>query len=141
MARTSVVQEYEAPATPTFTLDDRIQNEIEKNGIERPKGYTVSWHNNAEVEMHHFGQSHPMKPWRLTLTKQLVMAYGMHTAMDTYLSRAATKEEMAEFHKEDYLEFLQRYGGLLGLGSTLTPRKRHAKQHALRPFAARVQYR
>ncbi|KAI9843670.1 MAG: histone deacetylase [Thelocarpon superellum] len=36
------------------------------------------------------------------------MAYGMHTAMDTYLSRAATKEEMAEFHKDDYLEFLQR---------------------------------
>ena len=49
-----------------------------------------------------------MKPWRLTLTKGIIMAYGMHGAMDTYLSRAATKEEMAEFHKEDYLEFLQQ---------------------------------
>lgn len=118
MARTNVVQTYNPPTeisntassgNNTLTLDQRIQQEIEKNGIERPKGYTVSWHANAQVEKHHFGPSHPMKPWRLTLTKQLVMAYGMHTAMDCYLSRPATKEEMAEFHKGDYLEFLERW--------------------------------
>jgi histone deacetylase HOS2 len=82
--------------------------EAAENGIVRPKGYTVSWHWNPEVEKHHFGQSHPMKPWRLTLTKGIIMAYGMHGAMDTYLSRAATKEEMAEFHKDDYLDFLKK---------------------------------
>ncbi len=49
-----------------------------------------------------------MKPWRLTLTNSLVNAYGMRTAMDDYRARAATKEEMAEFHKEDYLDFLQQ---------------------------------
>ncbi|KAI9796200.1 MAG: histone deacetylase [Piccolia ochrophora] len=109
MARTGVVQEYDnaqAYTSPTLTLDQKIQSEIRKNGIEKPKGYTVSWHTNADVEKHHFGSSHPMKPWRLTLTKQLVMAYGMHSAMDAYLSRSATKEELAEFHKEDYLDFL-----------------------------------
>ena len=110
MARSSIVREYEQEPSPdpTLTLDQKIATAIKDNGIVRPKGYTVSWHNNAEVEMHHFGQSHPMKPWRLTLTKQLVMAYGMHTAMDTYLSRAATKEEVAEFHADDYLDFLSR---------------------------------
>ncbi len=111
MARTSIVQDYQHPqpgTSSTFTIDEKVQREILKNGIVRPKGYTVSWHANPEVEKHHFGQSHPMKPWRLTLTKQLVMAYGMHQAMDLYLARAATDEEMAEFHKEDYLEFLQR---------------------------------
>ncbi|KZF22442.1 histone deacetylase phd1 [Xylona heveae TC161] len=111
MARSAVVQEYQAPGRieeNTLTLDDKIQREIEKNGIVRPKGYTVSFHANSSVEKFHFGQSHPMKPWRLTLTKQLVMAYGMHTAMDLYLTRAATREEMAEFHTEDYLDFLKR---------------------------------
>ena len=112
MARSSIVQEY-GPAPdqqPTLTLDHKTAHlrQTLANGIPRPQGYRVSWHANPAVEPHHFGQSHPMKPWRLTLTKQLVMAYGMHHAMDLYLSRAATYEEMADFHREDYLEFLQQ---------------------------------
>ncbi|MCJ1305606.1 histone deacetylase [Hypocenomyce scalaris] len=111
MARTAIVQDYRHPQpgqTSTFSIDEKVQREILNNGIAKPQGYTVSWHANPEVERQHFGQSHPMKPWRLTLTKQLVMAYGMHEAMDLYLSRAATHEEMQEFHGDDYLEFLQR---------------------------------
>ncbi|KAI9821104.1 MAG: histone deacetylase [Pycnora praestabilis] len=111
MARSSIIQDYQHPqpgSTSTLTIDHKVQHEILKNGLTKPKGYTVSWHANPEVEKHHFGQSHPMKPWRLTLTKQLVMAYGMHHAMDPYLARAATNEEMAEFHLDDYLEFIQR---------------------------------
>ena len=107
-----IVREYDFPFIhpddPTLTVDEKIASEIEKNGIDRPQGYTVSWHTNPEVERHHFGQSHPMKPWRLTLTKQLIMAYGMHTAMDNYLSRPATASEMSLFHKADYLSFLHR---------------------------------
>ena len=57
----------------------------------------------------HFGPKHPMKPWRLTLTNKIVMAYGMHDAMDLYMSRAATNQELTEFHKQDYVDFLQRY--------------------------------
>lgn len=109
MAKSTIVQEYEPPrptAEHTLTLDSKIQRELAHNGIARPKGFTVSWHANPEVEKHHFGRGHPMKPWRLTLCKQLVMAYGMHHAMDLYLSRSATKEEMAEFHTDDYLDFL-----------------------------------
>lgn len=110
MARTSIVQEYAAQplAAPTLTLDRKAIHEDEYPDITKPKGYRVSWHANPAVEPHHFGQSHPMKPWRLTLTKQIVMAYGMHEAMDLYLARAATYEEMAEFHKSDYLDFLSQ---------------------------------
>ncbi|CRG88082.1 hypothetical protein PISL3812_05109 [Talaromyces islandicus] len=111
MARSAIVQEYDAqPAARnvTFSVDQKTTTQRQNNGIARPQGYTVSWHANPAVEAHHFGQSHPMKPWRLTLTKQLVLAYGMHHAMDLYLSRAATFEEMADFHKEDYLEFLRQ---------------------------------
>lgn len=111
MPRSSIIQEYENPtngATETYTLDERVLHERIKNGIERPKGYTVSYHVNPEAEKQHFGLSHPMKPWRLTLTNKIVLAYGMHDAMDMYLSRAATPRELQEFHTEDYIGFLQR---------------------------------
>ncbi|GAM36933.1 hypothetical protein EIK77_003453 [Talaromyces pinophilus] len=111
MARSAIVQEYDTPPTTrsvTFSVDQKINHERLHNGITRPQGYTVSYHANPAVEAHHFGQSHPMKPWRLVLTKELVLAYGMHHAMDLYLSRAATFEEMAEFHTADYLEFLRQ---------------------------------
>lgn len=110
MARSAIVQEYNPPppSNPTLSVDRKVSLERQKNGIPRPQGYRVSWHANPAVEPHHFGQSHPMKPWRLTLTKQLVMAYGMHHAMDLYLARAATYEEMAEFHQTDYLDFLRQ---------------------------------
>ena len=109
----SIVQEYDpthdgtySPRQVTFEYSSRIQKELQKNGVSRPKGYTVSWHSNPEAEGHHFGPTHPMKPFRLTLTKSLVMAYGMHEAMDCYLSRAATREELLNYHIEDYVDFL-----------------------------------
>ena len=85
-----------------------VEKEVEENGIERPKGYTTSFHYNARVEAHHFGKSHPMKPWRLTLTKQLIFAYGLHYAMDNYEAPMASKRQLQTFHTEEYLSFLER---------------------------------
>jgi histone deacetylase HOS2 len=85
-----------------------IENEADHNGVERPRGHTVSFHYNPRVEAHHFGRNHPMKPWRLTLTKQLILSYGLHYAMDLFESRKATKEELAAFHNREYLDFLSR---------------------------------
>ncbi|KAF2755353.1 histone deacetylase [Pseudovirgaria hyperparasitica] len=94
-------------------LSDAEKNSIfdrttEENGIERPKGHNVSFHYNARVEYHHFGRSHPMKPWRLTLTKQLILAYGLHNAMDLYESPQATLDDLNAFHGRPYLNFLKR---------------------------------
>lgn len=110
MTRSTIVQEYAPPpiSDPTFTFDTKTARDVQHDIIKRPKGYRVSWHANPAVEPHHFGSNHPMKPWRLTLTKQLVLAYGMHHAMDLYLARAATYEEMAEFHTQEYLDFLRQ---------------------------------
>ena len=114
MAPGAIVQTYDhdqdtySPQDVTFQYSSKIQEELAKNGITRPKGLTVSWHSNPEAEGHHFGPTHPMKPFRLTLTKSLVMAYGMHEAMDCYLSRAATREELEEYHTPDYIDFLLR---------------------------------
>lgn len=108
----SIVQEYEPPfAVPGDEENLKFLKEIKKaaieNGIKRPKGYNVSWHLNPEIERHHFGRSHPMKPWRLTLAKSLITSYGMHFAMDSYLSRKATPEELKEFHTIEYLDYLK----------------------------------
>lgn len=112
MTKQSVVQDYKHPqpgTTSTFTVDEKVRREVWNNGIRRPKGYVVSYHANPDMEKMHFGPKHPMKPWRLTLTNKIVLAYGMHEAMDLYIPRAATPQELKEFHREDYIEFLQRY--------------------------------
>ncbi|KAI1504363.1 histone deacetylase phd1 [Biscogniauxia marginata] len=85
---------------------NKIKRFAHEYGITKPKGTKVSFHYNPDMERHHFGQTHPMKPWRLTLTKSLVSAYGMNFAMDNYSVRAATYEELTAFHTEDYVNFL-----------------------------------
>ncbi|OBT67623.1 hypothetical protein VE03_03780 [Pseudogymnoascus sp. 23342-1-I1] len=112
MPTNNIVQNYSAPFAVHGDVDNlkfsrQIKEEAIRNGIKKPKGYTVSWHLNPEIERHHFGRSHPMKPWRLTLAKGLITSYGMHYAMDSYVSRKATPEELAEFHTQDYLDYLK----------------------------------
>lgn len=117
-----IVDEYDAPipefngiftsnneiagGLPPITLKERIAQAAQEYGIVRPQGRVVSFHYNPAVEGHHFGRSHPMKPWRLHLTKQLVMSYGLQYAMDCYTTMPASREELAVFHRDDYLEFL-----------------------------------
>ena len=116
MTKQSVVQDYKHPqpgTTSTFTVDEKVRREVWNNGIRRPKGYVVSYHANPDMEKMHFGPKHPMKPWRLTLTNKIILAYGMHEAMDLYIPRAAYPQELKEFHREDYIEFLQRYSSHL----------------------------
>jgi len=93
---------------PSTEVEEMLMKEAETNGVEKPKGYTVSYHYNAHVENYHFGEKHPMKPWRLQLTKQLVLGTGLHYAMDNYRTLAATKEQLSLFHSRDYVDFLSQ---------------------------------
>lgn len=118
----NIVQEYLSP-DDAFEVEDFsvfksltdaqkievIAREAEENGMEKPLGWNVSFHYNPHVEYHHFGSSHPMKPWRLTLTKQLVLAYGLEYTMDLYTPRPANFNELALFHDREYLEYLSKY--------------------------------
>ncbi|EPE04058.1 histone deacetylase phd1 [Ophiostoma piceae UAMH 11346] len=84
----------------------KVKRAAQEYGIVRPKGYNVTFHTNPEMEKHHFGQTHPMKPWRLTLSKSLIMSYGMPYAMNNYIARTATYEELNDYHSQDYLDYL-----------------------------------
>lgn len=46
-----------------------------------------------------------MKPFRLMLTDHLVLGYKLHECMDLYRPRRATKDEILNFHDEEYVDF------------------------------------
>ncbi|KAK5679088.1 histone deacetylase [Elasticomyces elasticus] len=106
------------PQTPTSSAEEderlwrdeelnrKIMEAVESNGITRPKGHKVSFHYNSQVEDMHFGKTHPMKPWRLTLTKHLVLAYGLQHTMETHVALPATSVQVQAFHDPDYVQFL-----------------------------------
>ncbi|GJJ11836.1 transcriptional activator that enhancespseudohyphal growth [Clathrus columnatus] len=75
-------------------------------GIAQPKSEHV---NVIGVGEYHYGEMHPMKPHRLTLTNALVLGYGLHKHIDNFFSpRAATKDELSAYHDADYIDFLSR---------------------------------
>jgi len=49
-----------------------------------------------------------MKPHRLSVTHSLVLNYGLHKKMQVFRPYIASGPDMARFHSEEYIEFLQR---------------------------------
>lgn len=95
-------------SSTTFSYDIKTNNSqplFEFGSAYCPR---VSYHFNPKVSNYHYGVRHPMKPFRLMLTDHLVSSYGLHKIMDLYETRAATKEEMGQFHSEDYINFLSK---------------------------------
>lgn len=73
-----------------------------------PYSPNVSYHYNPKVSEYHYGVRHPMKPFRLMLTDHLVIGYKLYEKMDLYMPQPASKEQLLEFHSEDYIDFLER---------------------------------
>jgi len=69
----------------------------------------VSYYFPKGVGEHHYGELHPMKPHRLTLTNALVLGYGLDKYIHSFFSpRPATKAELELYHDSDYVDFLSR---------------------------------
>jgi len=56
----------------------------------------------------YYGPNHPMKPHRMCMTHHLVLGYGLHDKLDVFRPRAAYPVEIAQFHAEDYVDFLSK---------------------------------
>lgn len=82
-----------------------------QGGVKR----TVSYYYNPEVGNFHYGAHHPMKPHRLALTHNLVMNYGLLEHMDIFQPRRATFADLAKYHSEEYLTFLQKFVFIINL--------------------------
>ncbi|CCM05764.1 uncharacterized protein FIBRA_07997 [Fibroporia radiculosa] len=69
----------------------------------------VSYYFPKGIGEQHYGERHPMKPHRLTLTNALVMGYGLDKQIHhIYNPRPATQAELEAYHDHDYIEFLSR---------------------------------
>ncbi|KAL1734539.1 hypothetical protein EV714DRAFT_202274, partial [Schizophyllum commune] len=69
----------------------------------------VSYYFPKGVGSYHFGELHPMKPHRLTLTNALVMGYGLDKQIhEIFDARPATREELEVYHDADYIEYLSK---------------------------------
>lgn len=68
----------------------------------------VSYFYHSEVGHFYYGPSHPMKPHRLKLAHHLILSYGLYRKMECYRPHPASAGEMAEFHSEEYVNFLAR---------------------------------
>ncbi|KAF7359128.1 Hist-deacetyl domain-containing protein [Mycena sanguinolenta] len=85
----------------------------------------VSYYYPKGVGAHHYGERHPMKPHRLTLTNALVMGYGLDKQIQNiYDVRAATQAELEAYHDHEYIEFL----------SKVTPRNQSEMRQMLDTF-------
>jgi histone deacetylase 1/2 len=67
----------------------------------------TSYFYNPDFGGYYYGYSHPMKPSRITLTHELILAYDLHKSLDIFCPRDCTPSELAAFHSEDYLHFLR----------------------------------
>lgn len=68
----------------------------------------VSYFYQGDVGLHYYGPGHPMKPHRLRMTHQLILAYGLYRKMEVYKPKLSTHEQMEKFHSEDYVDFLSK---------------------------------
>ena len=62
----------------------------------------------GDVGSVYFGPYHPMKPHRLCMTHHLLFSYELHKKMEIYRPHKSYPVELAQFHSEDYVEFLHR---------------------------------
>ncbi|TNV80740.1 hypothetical protein FGO68_gene14297 [Halteria grandinella] len=68
----------------------------------------VSYFYDSDVGSFYYGPEHPMKPFRIKMTHQLILSYGLYKKMSVYQPHRATDLEMAAFHSHDYIEHLKR---------------------------------
>ncbi|GAA5877600.1 hypothetical protein JCM1840_005854 [Sporobolomyces johnsonii] len=62
----------------------------------------------SDIGNYHYGPSHYMKPHRIRMTHSLVMNYGLYKKMEIFRAKPATRKEMAQFHTDEYVDFLSR---------------------------------
>jgi len=68
----------------------------------------VSYFYHPTTPLHYYGPSHPMKPHRLKLAHHLILAYKLYTKMECYRCHPASAAEMAQFHSDEYVQFLSK---------------------------------
>ena len=67
----------------------------------------VAYFYDEEIGNFYYDPGHPMKPVRVRMTHDLVLAYGLHSHLQVFQPRRASAIEMMRFHSPEYIKFLQ----------------------------------
>src|SRR6185312_16941086 len=73
-----------------------------------PCTQSIAYIHDPSIGYYHYGPGHPMKPYRLALTHDLVVHYELPDHMRVVRGRQASPQDLLKFHSPDYVEFLQR---------------------------------
>ncbi|KAK6459718.1 histone deacetylase RPD3 [Scheffersomyces xylosifermentans] len=68
----------------------------------------IAYFYDADIGNYAYGAGHPMKPHRIRMAHSLIMNYGLYKKMEIYRAKPATKQEMCQFHTDEYIDFLSR---------------------------------
>ncbi|KAL3099808.1 hypothetical protein niasHT_028586 [Heterodera trifolii] len=77
------------------------------NGVQNHDRKRVAYYYDCNVGNFYYGQGHVMKPHRIRMTHQLLLAYGLYRHLDVYRPFPASVDEMSRFHSEQYIDFLR----------------------------------
>ena len=61
-----------------------------------------------DLGSYYYGDGHPMKPHRLRMTHNLILAYDLYKKLEVYNPHPAQRSEMMQFHADDYVDFIKR---------------------------------
>lgn len=86
--------------------------------------HRVSYYYDTDVGNFYYAQGHPMKPYRVRMTHNLLLSYGMLDRMDILTPPRASERDMTRFHADEYINFLK----------TITPEIAQDGQPYLRRF-------
>jgi histone deacetylase 1/2 len=67
----------------------------------------VAYYFDPEVGNFYYAQGHPMKPHRMRMTHNLLVAYGLVDKLDIFVPPRVTEREMTRFHADEYISFLK----------------------------------
>lgn len=67
----------------------------------------VGYFYDPEVGNFYYAQGHPMKPHRMRMTHNLLVAYGLFDKMDVLNTPRSSEREMTRFHSDEYIQFLK----------------------------------
>jgi hypothetical protein len=69
-------------------------------------GYVLLCACAEEIGNFYYGQGHPMKPHRIRMAHNLVLAYGLYKKMEIYRPSLPSAFDFTRFHSDDYINFL-----------------------------------
>ena len=72
-----------------------------------PPKTRIAYFYDEEIGNYYYEERHPMKPVRVRMTHELILAYGLHEHLQVFRPRRSTEMEMMRYHTKDLISYLK----------------------------------